>query len=209
VQITTAAQVDAPLATRVAQGEFNAPPADPSLVVTSASVALRSGELTLTATGTRSTGGFTYTLVLTIVPSEIPFIWKDETGPMRARRVNASVSFTAGQGHGLETAFLNFFSPWVEQVLTPVILEQLTQGLVENARNAAASLAFDMPAQLPPEVVLSVRRITVTTTGVGGGGPDIYAWGSIGSFGRLLGGHLPKSARARAGPAPCWPSSHR
>ena len=199
VQITTAATLNAELATRVANGEFNAPSADPSLVVTSATVALGSGELTLTATGTRSTGGFTYTLVFTIGPSEIPFIWKDETGPMRARRVNASVSFTAGPGHGLETAFLNFFSPWIDQVLTPVILQQLTQGLVENARSEAARLAFGMPAQLPPEVVLSVRRITVTTVGVGGRGPGIYAWGTIGSFGRLLGGHLPRISTGSGG----------
>ena len=192
VQITTAAQLNTELATRVANGEFNAPAADPSLTVTSATVALGTGELTLTATGMRSSGGFTYTLIFTIGPSEIPFLWKDEIGPMRAQRVNASVSFVAGVGHGLETDFLNLFSPWVEQAITPVILEQLTKGLVENARNAAAQLAFGMPAQLPPEVVLSVRRITVTTTGVGGRGPGIYAWGAIGSFGRLLGGHLPR-----------------
>ncbi len=51
---------------------------DPSTVVNSAMVTLGSGRLTLTVTGTRSSGGFTYTLVLTIGPSEIPFLWKDE-----------------------------------------------------------------------------------------------------------------------------------
>jgi hypothetical protein len=83
--------------------------------------------------------------------------------------------------------------------MTPVLLEQITQGLVENARSAAARLAFGMPAQLPPEVVLSVRRITVTTTGVSGRGPGIYAWGAIGSFGRLLGGHLPAISTGSGG----------
>jgi hypothetical protein len=199
VQITTAAMVNAQLATRVANGEFNAPPADPSIVVTSATVVLGTGDLTLTVTGTLSTGGFTYTLIFTIGPAEIPFIWKDEiTAPMRVRRVNASVSFIAG--HGFETAFLNLFGPWVEQVLTPMIVKQLTDGLVQNARDTAANLAFGMPAQLPPEVVLSVRRITVTTSGVGGRGPGIYAWGAIGSFGQLLGGHLPKISAGSGGP---------
>lgn len=199
VVITTAAQLNAELATRVSNGEFNAPAADASLVVTSATIALGSGELTLTATGTRSTGGFTYTLIFTIGPSEIPFLWKDESGPLRARRINASVVFVAGPGHGFETAFLNLFSPWIEQTLTPVLLQQLTQGLIENARNEAARLAFGMPAQLPPEVVLSVRRIRMTDTGIGGRGPGIYSWGTIGSFGRLLGGHLPKISSGSGG----------
>jgi hypothetical protein len=198
VQITTVAQMNTELATRVARGDFN-PPADPSITVIDATVVLGSGELTLTVTGTLSTGGFTYTLIFTIGPSEIPFIWKDETGPLRARRINASVSFVAGPGHGFETAFLNLFAPWVEQAITPVILEQLTQGLIENARNEAARLAFGMPAQLPPEVVLSVRRIRITATGIGGRGPGVYAWGAIGSFGRLLGGHLPKISTGSGG----------
>lgn len=199
VEITTAAQLNAELATRVANGEFNNPPGDPSTVVASATVTLGRGELTLTATGTRSSGGFTYTLVFTIGPSEIPFIWKDESGPLRARRVNASVSFVAGPGHGFETVFLNLFSPWAEQMITPVLLERLTQGLVENARSQVAQLAFGMPAQLPPEVVLSVRRITITDSGIGGRGPGIYAWGTIGSFGRLLGGHLPRISTGSGG----------
>lgn len=194
LQITTSAKLNAELATRVSNGEFSAPGVDPSLVVTSATVTLGTGELTLTVGGTRSSGGFTYTLILTIGPSEIPFIWADEIGPLRARRVNASVSFVAGPGHGLETAFLNLLSPWFEQAITPVILELLTDGLIENARNEAAKLAFGMPAQLPPEVVLSVRRVRITTTGAGGRGPGIYAWGALGSFGRLLGGHLPSIA---------------
>lgn len=198
VQITTAAQMNTELATRVARGDFN-PSADPSVVVTGATVALGSGDMTLTVTGTLSTGGFTYTLIFTIGPSEIPFLWKDEAGPMRARRINASVAFTAGPGHGFETAFLNLFAPWVEEAMTPVILEQLTQGLIENARNEAARLAYGMPAQLPPEVVLSVRRIRITDTGISGRGPGVYAWGAIGSFGRLLGGHLPKLSTGSGG----------
>lgn len=192
VQITTAEQLNAELATRVSNGEFNNPPADPSTVVTSATVALGSGELTLTATGTRASGGFTYTLVLTISPPKIPFIWKDESGPMRAQKVTASISFVANPGHGLETFFLNMFSGWVEGMITPVILNQLNQGLVDNVRSQAARLAFGMPAQLPQEVILCVRRIVITDTGISGLGPGIYAWGTIGSFGRLLGGHLPK-----------------
>ncbi|HEY7307224.1 MAG TPA: hypothetical protein VH601_24080 [Bryobacteraceae bacterium] len=192
VQITTAAQLNAELATRVGNGEFNNPPADPSTVVTAATVTLGSGELTLTVTGTRSSGGFTYTLVLTIGPSEVPFLWKDEAGPLRARKVNASVSFVAATGQGFVTFFLNLFSEWAEQAMTPVILEQLNQGLVNNARNQVAQLAFSMPAQLPAEVILSVRRIAITATGISGRGPGVYAWGAIGSFGRLLGGHLPK-----------------
>jgi hypothetical protein len=198
LQITTAATMNAELATRVARGEFN-PTADPSIVVTAATVALGTGELTLTVTGTLSTGGFTYTLIFTIGLSEMPFLRKDEAGPMRARRINASVTFTAGQGHGFETAFLNLLSPWAEQAMTPVILEQITNGLIENARNEAAKLAFGMPAQLPPEVVLSVRRIAITSTGSGGKGPGIYAWGALGSFGRLLGGHLPRISTGSGG----------
>jgi hypothetical protein len=199
VQITTAAQLNAELATRVARGDFAAPAGDASMAVTDATVVLGSGELTLTVNGTLSTGGFVYTLIFTIGPSEMPFIYKDESGPMRARRINAGVQFIAGPGHGFETVFLNLFAPWVEETITPVILEQLTQGLIENARNEAARLAFGMPAQLPPEVVLSVRRITITDTGVGGRGPGIYAWGALGSFGRLLGGHLPKISTGSGG----------
>jgi hypothetical protein len=72
-----------------------------------------------------------------------------------------------------------------------VILGPLTQGLVDNARSQVAQLAFGMPAQLPAEVILSVRRIAITATGLSGRGPGVYAWGALGSFGRLLGGHLP------------------
>jgi hypothetical protein len=199
VQITTAAQMNAELATRVARGDFSSPAGDSTMTVSSATVVLGTGELTLTVTGTVPTGGFTYTLIFTIGPSEIPFLWKDESGPMRARRINASVSFVAGPGHGFETAFLNLFSPWVEQAITPVILEQLTNGLIENARNEAARLAYGMPAQLPPEVVLSVRRIRITASGIGGRGPGVYAWGALGSFGRLLGGHLPRISTGSGG----------
>ena len=169
--------------------------------MTSATVTLGTGELTLTVGGTRSSGGFTYTLILTIGPSEIPFIWADEIGPLRARRVNASVSFVAGPGHGLETAFLNLLSPWFEQAITPVILELLTDGLIENARNEAAKLAFGMPAQLPPEVVLSVRRVRITTTGAGGRGRASIV-GALGTLGRLLGGHL-SSIATGLGPELC------
>ena len=98
VQVTTDTQLNAQLATRVAKVEFKHPPGDPSTVVNSAMVTLGSGQLTLTVTGTRSSGGFTYTLVLTIGPSEIPFLWKDDAGPLRARKVNASISFVAGIG---------------------------------------------------------------------------------------------------------------
>jgi hypothetical protein len=44
-----------------------------------------------------------------------------------------------------------------------------------------------------------VRRISITDTGVGGRGPGIYAWGTIGSFGRLLGGHLPRISTGSGG----------
>jgi len=148
VQITTAAQMNTELAKRVASGDFNSPPADPSMVVTSATVTLGTHELTLTVTGTLSSGGFTYTLVLTIGPSEIPFLWKDEAGPMRTRKVSASISFAAGTG----------------------LVDQTRAARPRNSPSA-------WPAQLPTEVILSVRRITITDTGLSGRGPGVYAWG--------------------------------
>jgi hypothetical protein len=129
----------------------------------------------------------------------MPFIYKDESGPMRARRINAGVQFIAGPGHGFETVFLTLFAPWVEETITPVILEQLTQGLIENARNEAARLAFGMPAQLPPEVVLSVRRITITDTGVGGRGPGILRVGRARLVRPTPGRHLPKISTGSGG----------
>ena len=142
LQITTSAKLNAELATRVSNGEFSAPGVDPSLVVTSATVTLGTGELTLTVAerGRREVSP-TPSFSRSVRP-RFHSIWADEIGPLRARRVNASVSFVAGPGHGLEMAFLNLLSPVVRQAITPVILELLTDGLIENARTQAAKLAF-------------------------------------------------------------------
>jgi hypothetical protein len=206
VQVTTLAEINAEIATRVNRGDFNNPAQDPSTVVSSATAALNSGSLTLTVTGTRSGGGFTFVVTFGIEPAAIPFYWAFDVYPTHTQQIGgASLSFTANPGHGVETFLLNLFSGWLAQPLADTVLAKINEGLVESAHSKAAQAAGipstgTSPPTLPAEVVLSVRRLAITPTGVGGGGPGIYAWGAIGSFGDLLGHLFPGRSSGRSLP---------
>jgi hypothetical protein len=191
VQVTTAATINADLATRVSRGDFNNPPQDPTTVVTSATIVVGTGSLTLTVLGTRVTGGFTFTVEFAVEPAETPFYLDYDNLPLHARQINASVSFTAGPGHGLETVLLNILSGWIADPMAKAVLDQISAGLVSSARTQVARLAGipsvgGQPPVLPAEVILSVRRIVITASGISGKGPGVYAWGAIGSFGNLV-----------------------
>lgn len=185
VQKLTIEDMNAQLATRVAAGEFNAPPEDASLVVTNATLTLNSGSLTLIATGTRFTGGFVYTTSFTIEPVGFPFYGP----PINVKQVGtATISFTSGTGHGLETFLLNLFSGVIADNVTRSVLSQIQAGLNDTARNEVARIAGasgGASGPLPPEVSVELRRCVITPSGVGGQGPGIYLWAAVGSFGSL------------------------
>jgi hypothetical protein len=191
VQITSLALINSDIATRVTRGDFNNPPQDPSLVITDATAILDTGSITLTINGTRVSGGFKFVLSFSIQPTAVPYFLDYDVNPLVALPAGPpGLSFTAAPGRGLETFLLNLFNDWLEKPLLDTILSTLTTGLVTSARSAAAQAAGipssgGQPPTLPASVVLSIRRVLITPTGAGGGGPGVYAWGAIGSFGNL------------------------
>ena len=190
-QITPLSQINSDIATRVNNGDFNNPPQDPTSVVTDATAELETGSIKLTVNGTRSSGGFMFILRFAIEPTVVPFYLDYDAQPLVALPTGPTdVLFTPGPGGGLETFLLNLFNDWLKKPLTDTILSTLTRGLVMGARSAAAQAAGipgagGQPPTLPASVVLSLRRILITQTGAGVGGPGVHAWGAIGSFGNL------------------------
>ena len=126
---------------------------------------------------------FTYTVTMELVANSAVL----NIEPFTLKLTNPALSFTAGgPGHGLEVFILNAVRGIILNTLTPRIKNTLT-GLINSGvlANVASQLNRNMPAQMPPGVILSIRNVRSTvqsTTSL----PAIGVLGALGAFGGVL-----------------------
>jgi hypothetical protein len=128
----------------------------------------------ITGTGLAMTVGFAYTLAFRLVPSanmnnlgEVVLVVPSRSGTLTA---------VTTMGRPLDVA-LNLIAPMVEPVLRPFATDTV-QGALDTAVAPMAAAALGLPS-VPPGVVLSLRRIVITPSG-------ISFFPSMGAYGGLL-----------------------
>jgi hypothetical protein len=140
--------------------------------------------LTLTVSGPSGNTTYTYVLTFALVPSldvrhttEVLAVETSDQG---------SLTFAGNPGGGVEAALLQALSGLVVGKIHRALVTRLEDALNASAQTSAALTAGipppgpGQPPALPPEIVLSVREVRITSAG------DLVLTPALGCFGNLV-----------------------
>lgn len=141
--------------------------------------------ITITVTGTTTHGltapvGFTYTININFAPSTSEFHPGTVIDVLRGA---SSITFGSPSVAGSIEAFvLNLVSGWIDSAVTPSVIAGISTAVnasvLANAAATVGKAGGTSSTTLPPGVVLSLRNIMVTPSGIGAL-PALGAYGGL------------------------------
>jgi hypothetical protein len=171
-------------------GAISTPMTSGSTTVTSVTATVSGIDIAFSASGTDtnlpSGDTFTFMATLKLIPNAQVM---DEQSPFEIKLTNESLSFTAGTGHGFETAILNALRGPIYGRIAPQLHNTIEGTLNAGVLSSTATrLNRGVPATMPAGVILSIRslRPTARTTTAGATEPVIGVLGALGAFGGVV-----------------------